>query len=94
MRYREWQQDRLHLPVHLPWKNAKLGSVRKLLTAIGLLFSTVIVPVLAIVLAVWFITGMVRNELWPWWFWASCIAFIIFLQVVARLLTRRAVQDK
>jgi len=68
--------------------------VRKTLTAIGLLFSTVIVPVLAIVLAVWFITGMVRNELWPWWFWASCIGFIILLQVLARILTRQATEDK
>lgn len=65
--------------------------MRKTLTAIGLVFSTVIVPVLAIVLAVWFITGMVRNELWPWWFWASCIGLIILLQVLARVLTRYAV---
>lgn len=75
-------------------KNAKLSSVRKTLTAIGLLFSTVIVPVLAIVLAVWFITGMVRNQLWPWWFWAASIAFIILLQVLARILTRQATEDK
>lgn len=64
--------------------------MRKALTAIGLLFSTVIVPVLAIALAVWFITLMVRNELLPWYFWAACIGVIVVLQVLARILTRFA----
>ena len=68
--------------------------MRKALAAIGLLFTTIVVPVLAIVLAVWFITCVARGRLWPWWFWAAGIAFIIMLQVLAKLVTRYAVRDE
>jgi MFS family permease len=68
--------------------------VRKALAAIGLIFTTIVVPVLAIVLAVWFITCVVRGRLWPWWFWAAGIVFIILLQVLAKVVTRYAVKDE
>ncbi|HEV3279061.1 MAG TPA: hypothetical protein VG860_19875 [Terriglobia bacterium] len=67
--------------------------MRKVLAAIGLIFTTVVVPVLAIVLAVWFVTGIVRGRVWPWWFWAGGIVFIIVLQVLAKMVTRFAVKD-
>jgi MFS family permease len=75
-------------------KDDKLRLVRKVLAAIGLIFTTIVVPVLAIVLAVWFITCVVRGNLWPWWFWAAGIVFIILLQVLAKLVTRYAIKDE
>jgi MFS family permease len=75
-------------------KDDKLQAVRKALVAIGLLFTTIVVPVLAIVLAVWFITCVVRGRLWPWWFWAGGIVVIILLQLLAKVVTRYAVRDE
>ena len=68
-------------------------AVRKILVTVGLLCSTIIVPVLSIVLAVWFITCLVRQRMWPWWFWAACIAFLVLLQLLAKAATRLAEKE-
>ena len=64
--------------------------MRKVLVAVGLACTTIVVPVLSIVLLVWFITCLVRHRVWPWWFWAAGIAFIIFLQILGKAATRLA----
>jgi hypothetical protein len=69
-------------------------ALRNVLVAIGLICSTIVVPVLSIVLAVWFITCLVRQRVWPWWFWAAGIAFLILLQVLAKAITRLAENEK
>jgi hypothetical protein len=89
---RRWKPGILLL--FLARNNDKLQPVRKVLAAIGLLLTTIIVPVLAIVLAVWFIACIVRGSMWPWWFWVASVVFIILLQVLAKLVTRYAVKDE
>jgi hypothetical protein len=74
-------------------KNVTLLAVRKILVAIGLLCSTVVVPVLSIVLAVWFITCLMRHRIWPWWFWAACIALLVILQILGKAATRLAEKE-
>ena len=68
-------------------------AVRKVLVAIGLLCSTVVVPVLSIVLAVWFVTCLVRQRVWPWWFWAAGIAFLVLLHILGKTFTSLAEKE-
>ncbi len=68
--------------------------MRKVLAAVGLLVTTIVVPVLAIVLAVWFVTCLVRGRVWPWWFWAAGIVLILLLQMLGKVVTRYAVKDE
>jgi hypothetical protein len=64
--------------------------MRKPLLAAGIICSTIVVPVLAIVLCVWFVSSLLQGRLWPWWFWAAGIAVILLLHILATGLIRLA----
>jgi DNA-binding NarL/FixJ family response regulator len=69
---------------------AAVGGVRTPLVATGIICSTIVVPVLAIVLCVWFVSSLLQGHLGPWWSWAAGIAMILLLHVLARGLIRLA----
>jgi len=64
--------------------------MKNAMLAVGVLMSTLVVPVLAIVLIVWFVTSLVRHTPLPWEFWAGAAVGLVLLQVLASGITRWA----
>ncbi len=67
--------------------------MREALVAAGIICTTVVVPVLAVVLIVWFVLTLVRGTLWPWRFWAAGVGVTLFLHVLGRSLIHLADKD-
>lgn len=71
-----------------------MGAMRTALLAAGIVISTLLVPALAIALIAWFGVSLARHHSWPWQFWASGVAAILLLQLLASGMTRLAKRTK